>query len=74
METVIEGKEKTTVILSEGGTFGFLSGRKPAAVMYDGVKAETEGKETEGSGSSLYQVRDPFGESDKEGRIVEIIW
>ena len=74
VETVREGKEKTTVILSEGGTFGFLSGRKPTAVMYDGVKAETEGKETEGSGSSLYQVRDPFGESDKEGRIVEIIW
>ena len=74
VETVREGKEKTTVILSEGGTFGFLSGRKPTAVMYDGVKAETEGKETEGSGSSLYQVRDPFGESDKEGRMVEIIW
>ena len=48
VETVREGKEKTTVILSEGGTFGFLSGRKPAAVMYDGVKSGNRRKRDRG--------------------------
>lgn len=74
VEAVRREEGKTTVILSEGGTFGFLTGRKPAYIRYDGIRAEGTAAESIGAGRMFYQVEDPLGPDGKEGRMVEIIW
>lgn len=74
MEAVRQEEGKTRILLSEGGTFGFLTGRKPASIRYDGVRAEVTAAESIGAGRMFYQVEDPSEPDGREGRMVEIIW
>lgn len=74
VEAVRQEEGKTRILLSEGGTFGFLTGRKPASIRYDGVRAEVTAAESIGAGRMFYQVEDPAEPEGREGRMVEIIW
>lgn len=69
MEVVLQEEGRQTVILSEEGTFGFISSREPERFLYDGKEEMLEKETITGSEACLYHAQPGNCGPDKN-----IIW
>ena len=74
VEAVLQEEGRQTVILSEEGTFGFISSREPERFLYDGKEEMLEKETITGSEACLYHAQPGNCGPDKKYHMAEIFW